>query len=205
MDVQVVKSKFLRNMFDQNTYVLLSKKSAIIIDAGAELEDVKEVVGNRKVLAVLLTHLHFDHFWNIDQYLNEWHCDVYCVEGEEERFVRNDLNGSFIIRQNIVKNIDNNLIKNYAEKLKIGEFNFDVIFTPGHTSDGVCLLLEDKLFTGDTVFVDAIGRTDLADSNPFEMKDSLLKIRDINFSVAYPGHYESATKEQIIKAINYYL
>lgn len=205
MDVQVVKSKFLRNMFDQNTYVLLSKKSAIIIDAGAELEDVKEVVGNRKVLAVLLTHLHFDHFWNIDQYLNEWNCDVYCVEGEEERFVKNDLNGSFIIRQNIVKNIDNNLIKNYAEKLKIGEFDFDVIFTPGHTSDGVCLLLEDKLFTGDTVFVDAIGRTDLADSNPFEMKDSLLKIRDINFSVAYPGHYESATKEQILKAINYYL
>lgn len=205
MDLQVVKSKFLRNMFDQNTYVLLSKKSAIIIDAGAELEDVKEVVGNRKVLAVLFTHLHFDHLWNIDKYVNEWNCDVYCVKGEEERFVNSDLNASFIIRQNIVKNIDKILIKNYAEKLKIGEFNFDVIFTPGHTSDGVCLLCEDKLFTGDTVFADGIGRTDLQDSNPFEMKNSLIKICGLKFAEAYPGHYESAKKEQIIKAINYYL
>ena len=67
-----VKSKFLMNLFDQNTYVLKSKKEAIIIDAGAELEDVLKEVENKKVLAVLMTHLHFDHIWNIEQYLEKY-------------------------------------------------------------------------------------------------------------------------------------
>ena len=77
--------------------------------------------------------------------------------------------------------------------------------TSGHTSDSVCILFEDKLFTGDTVFVDGIGRTDLVDSSSFEMKNSLEKIKNIDFAVAFPGHYEPATKDKVLKEINYYL
>ena len=203
--IETIKSKFMRNLFDQNTYVLLSKKHAVIIDAGAEIEDVKAVVGDRKVLAVLMTHLHFDHFWNIDKYVDEWACDVYVSKGEEGRLLDSRLNGSFIVKQNIVKNIDAKFIKYYAEKLKLEEFGFEVTSTSGHTSDSVCILFEDKLFTGDTVFVDGIGRTDLADSSSFEMKNSLEKIKNIDFAVAFPGHYEPATKDKVLKEINYYL
>ena len=114
--IETIKSKFMRNLFDQNTYVLLSKKHAVIIDAGAEIEDVKAVVGDRKVLAVLMTHLHFDHFWNIDKYVDEWACDVYVSKGEEGRLLDSRLNGSFIVKQNIVKNIDAKFIKYYKPK-----------------------------------------------------------------------------------------
>ena len=77
--------------------------------------------------------------------------------------------------------------------------------TPGHSADSVCILFEDKLFTGDTIFSDCIGRIDLKDSSKDKMIESLEKIKEIDFSVAYPGHYESATKQEIIKTIGFYL
>lgn len=204
-EIKIVKSKFLRNMFDQNTYVIESKKGVILIDAGAEVEDIKSVIKNKKVVAVLMTHLHFDHFWNIEQYVEEWGCDVYVVAGEEKRFENVDLNASFMVRMSLVKNIDQKFIKYYAEKLNIDGLEFSVINTPGHTSDGVCILWKDNLFSGDTVFADGIGRTDLKDSNPFEMKNSLEKILNLDFKTAYPGHYEPATKDKVVKEINYYI
>lgn len=204
-EIKIVKSKFLRNMFDQNTYVIESKKGVVLIDAGAEVEDIKSVIKNKKVVAVLMTHLHFDHFWNIEQYVEEWGCDVYVVAGEEKRFENVDLNASFMVRMSLVKNIDQKFIKYYAEKLNIDGLEFSIINTPGHTSDGVCILWKDNLFSGDTVFADGIGRTDLKDSNPFEMKNSLEKILNLDFKTAYPGHYEPATKDKVVKEINYYI
>ena len=204
-EIKTIKSKFLRNIFDQNTYIVESKKHVVLIDAGAEVEDIKQAIENKKVLAVLLTHLHFDHIWNIEKYVAEWGCDVYVVGGEEVRFENVDLNASYIVRNSITKNVDKKFIKYYAEKLKIKEFEFDIVSTPGHTSDGVCILWNDNLFTGDTVFADGIGRTDLKDSNPFEMKSSLEKILKLDFKMAYPGHYEPADKDKITKTIHYYI
>lgn len=204
-DIITLKSKFLRNVFDQNTYVLLNGNDAVVIDAGADVEDVAKAVKGKKLQAVLLTHIHIDHIWNLEQYVENFGCDVYVCAGEEHRFVDINLNASFVVRQQITKNIDQKFIKYYAKKLKIGSFNFEIFFTPGHTSDGVCILWNKDLFTGDTVFVDGIGRTDLPDSNAFEMVNSLKQILNIDFSEAFPGHYEPANKEKINKTINYYL
>ena len=200
-----VKSKFMMNLFDQNTYVLSNKKEAIIIDAGAELEDVLEAVENKKVLGVLMTHLHFDHFWNIDEYLDKFDCPVYVVQGFENKFEKPELNCSPIVKKEIVKNVKKEQIKYYENHLKIGSFDIDVFFTPGHSADCVCLLIGDKLFSGDTVFVDGVGRTDLYDSDNNQMADSLEKIKEIKYSEIYPGHYEKSTKEKTDKIINYYL
>lgn len=204
-DIITLKSKFLRNIFDQNTYVLLNGNDAVVIDAGADVEDVAEAVKGKKLQAVFLTHIHIDHIWNLEQYVEKFGCDVYVCAGEESRFIDINLNASFVVRQQIIKNIDQKFIKYYAKKLKIGSFNFEIFFTPGHTSDGVCILWNKNLFTGDTVFVDGIGRTDLQDSNAFEMVNSLKQILNIDFSEAFPGHYEPASKEKINKTINYYL
>ena len=200
-----VKSKFLMNLFDQNTYVLKSKKEAIIIDAGAELEDVLKEVENKKVLAVLMTHLHFDHIWNIEQYLEKFNCPVYIVEGFETKFENPSFNCSPIIKKEIIKNIKKEQIKYYENHLKIGSFDIDVFFTPGHSADSVCLLVGDNLFSGDTVFADGVGRTDLYDSDNNQMASSLEIIKSLNYKNLYSGHYEKSTKEKTDKLINYYL
>lgn len=205
MEINVIKSKFMRGVFDQNTYVLTTKSQAIIIDAGADLEDVKRVVGKRKVQAVLMTHLHFDHFWFLDEYLKEFQTYVYVQEGAQHKFNDSELNGSVLVRKNFQINIEESSIKFYKNRLRLGDFDCKIIETPGHTSDGVCVLIDDKLFTGDTIFIDAIGRMDLKDSSREQMIESLEKIKNLNFETAYPGHYDFASREQIIKTIGFYL
>ncbi len=205
MEIKVIKSKFMRGVFEQNTYVLTTKKHALIIDAGADLEDVKQAVGDRQVQAVLMTHLHFDHFWYLEEYLDEFNTNVYIQKGFENKFIDSELNGSFLIKKAVTKNIEKSQIKYYENKLKLGDFYCEVIETAGHSADSVCLLVDELLFTGDTIFVDSIGRIDLKDSSRDEMISSLEKIRQIDYKAAFPGHYEQASKQQIIKTIDFYL
>ena len=101
MEIKVIKSRFMHGMFEQNTYVLTSKNQALIIDAGADLEDVKQAVGDRQVQAILMTHLHFDHFWYLEEYLNEFKTNVYVQNGYENKFADSVLNGSVLIRKEI--------------------------------------------------------------------------------------------------------
>lgn len=205
VEIVKLKSKFMHGIMEQNTYVLLKGMFAVIIDAGADIQDIKEVVGKRKVLGVLMTHLHFDHFWYVENYLEEFDTEVFVVEGYENKFLDAVLNGSYLIRQVVEKNISKKRIKYYAKNLKLENFDIEVFNTPGHCEDCVSLLIEKNLFTGDTIFSDCIGRIDLKDSSKDQMIESLEKIKGIDFETAFPGHYESATKQEILKTIGFYL
>ena len=201
MEVKQIKSKFLRNIFDQNTYVLSSGDEAVIIDAGAEIEDVKASLGERKVLAVLLTHLHFDHLWNIEKYIAEFHCDVYVQKQAEEKLLDPNKNASNILKKGMTFIVPKNKLKYYAEKLFIGNFEFEIYKTPGHSSDCVCIKTGDYLFSGDTIFEDAIGRTDFYDGSPEDMKKSLKLIENLNFKIACPGHFNICKKDKLLQVI----
>ncbi len=76
------------------------------------------------------------------------------------------------------------------DTLQLGKLTVRVIHTPGHTPDGICLLVDNKLVTGDTLFVGECGRTDLAGSSAEDMYHSLFdKILTLDDSVeVYPGH-----------------
>ena len=84
--------------------------------------------------------------------------------------------------------------KNLSEKeYNIGKFKFNVIYTPGHTKDSVCYYFKDEntLFTGDFIFKDGIGRTDLG-GNSIDMINSLNKIKFLKGdTLVYPGHGDS--------------
>jgi glyoxylase-like metal-dependent hydrolase (beta-lactamase superfamily II) len=205
VEIVRLKSKYMHGVMEQNTYVLLNGKFALIIDAGAEIEEVKEVIGKRKVVGVMLTHLHFDHFWYVEKYVEEFDTEAYVVEGYENKFSDAVLNGSYLIRKPIEKNVSKKRIKYYAKNLKLENFEVEVINSPGHAEDCVCLLIEKNLFTGDTIFSDCIGRIDLKDSSKDQMIESLENIKEIDFETAFPGHYESATKQEILKTISFYI
>ena len=92
---------------------------------------------------------------------------------------------------NVVYNYYNLSEKNY----NIGKFSFDVIYTPGHTSDSICFYFKEEniMFTGDFIFKNAIGRTDLG-GDYIEIKKSLNKIRNYDDNIKiYPGHGDSST------------
>jgi glyoxylase-like metal-dependent hydrolase (beta-lactamase superfamily II) len=201
MQITTLKSKFLGGSFDQNTYVLSEGNEAVVVDAGAEVEDVLAVVGNKKVLAIMFTHLHFDHTWNIQKYLEKFDCDVYVKKGAEDILTSAEKNASTIIGQNITHKIPRSKIKYYAEKLKVGLFEFDVIETPGHSLDSVCLLCNRNLFCGDNLFFDGVGRTDLFGGSEKDLESSLKKLRDIDFDRAYSGHFDSFSKAHADRTI----
>lgn len=78
---------------------------------------------------------------------------------------------------------------NNIDKLNIKEIK--VVKTPGHTKDSICFLYNDILFSGDTIFHNGgIGRTDLINSQPEKMQESLEKLSKINYEILCPGHID---------------
>lgn len=200
MEIYSIRSKKYGGMLHQKTHVLVDGENVVIVDAGAEVEDVKNIIGNKKVFAVLITHCHFDHTWCIEDYIKEWNMDIYICEGAEEKFLDEKKNGSFLVGHEITFNVPQKNIKYYAEKLQIADFSIDVYFTPGHASDCVCLLVDKNLFCGDLVLGGTTGRCDLYDSSYFEMEKSLAKLENIDFEIAYPGHYDMLTKDEVLNS-----
>jgi glyoxylase-like metal-dependent hydrolase (beta-lactamase superfamily II) len=98
-----------------------------------------------------------------------------------------------------IKIIDNNLEE---QEYEIGKFKFEIIKTPGHTSDSISFYFKEEniMFVGDFVFENSIGRTDLDSGNNLEMKKSIEKLKTYPIKTKlYPGHGDATTLEQEIK------
>ena len=129
MEIIEVGATVYKGILDQNTYVLIKNDGAVIIDAGSELVDVKKAVQGKKVLAVLITHCHFDHIWCIEDYIKEWDMPVYISQGAEEKFLDADKNCSNILRNRTMFNVKKENIRYFEDKLKIGDFDISVQFS----------------------------------------------------------------------------
>ena len=181
-----------------NCYILAGKPDsrAIIIDPGAEARKIRKVLDKYNLTPALIinTHGHFDHI-GAD---NQFNIPVYVHKLEAPLLKDASLNMSglfslpYTVKSEIILLEDNQVIEFDGIRLK-------VVHTPGHTAGGITLLLqepENKIaFTGDTLFRQGIGRSDLAGGNT----DALIKsIREKLFILAddteiYPGHGEPST------------
>ncbi len=177
--------KILGEFMDSNVFILIKDGSAIIIDAGAKIETVKEAVGNAKVKAVLLTHAHFDHCYYANEYANKFDCPIYMHEAGKE--VASDPQKNYG-ETFYINNFDNFKLFDKDCLLKLSPFDVDVITTAGHSPCSVCYKIEKHLFTGDTLFSNGIGRTDLIGSSKKAMIASLDKLSRIEFEIAFSGH-----------------
>ncbi|MFH1585514.1 MAG: MBL fold metallo-hydrolase [archaeon] len=78
---------------------------------------------------------------------------------------------------------------NNVSEIKKDFPDFEIIETPGHTRNDICILYEDILFSGDTIFENGyIGRTDFPESSPEKMQASLAKLKNIKYKILAPGH-----------------
>lgn len=158
--------KVVTGVLDENCYVILNEKSALVVDPGSDFPKIKEAIGDKKVLAVLITHSHFDHIGALRNFLTKRSIKIFKKSNLEE--------------------------KEYT----VGDFKFKCIYTPGHSKDSVSFYFEadNIMFSGDFIFKDAIGRTDLPGGDESDMKASIKKILDYPDNIKlYPGHYEETT------------
>ena len=179
-----------------NCYLAGDKDNLLVIDPGANADKIiKEIEENGyTVKYIVLTHCHFDHFGVVGDIKEKTGAVVLISENEKENYLKDTINLSFHFRNSSAPCAPDILLKE-GDKIKSGEFEFEVIETPGHTSGGICLLCGNILFSGDTLFYESVGRTDFPTGN---MEQLLANIRAKIFVLppeteVYPGHGEKTT------------
>ena len=179
-----------RQFFDTTsstyTYLIANKKGAeaCIIDPVLEhienyLKAIKDL--DLKLVKVIDTHVHADHVSGISKLRDKTQC-IACM-GKSQ-------NASEIVSMEVSDN----------EKFKVGDLELRALFTPGHTDDSYCFLLNDKIFTGDTLLIGGTGRTDFQNGNAEDQYNSLFNVvLKLDDSVlVYPAHdYKGETVSTI--------
>jgi len=181
-----------------NCYVLASAKNtpAVIIDPGSEERKIKKALEKHELTPgiVVNTHGHYDHIGADDKF----GVSVYVHKQDKEYLLDANLNlsGLFSLPYRVSSEIKE--LKE-GQVIGAGGIELKVIHMPGHTPGGIALVLEkpknNMVFTGDSLFCDGIGRTDLSGGNEEllirSIKEKLFTLPDD--AVIYPGHGPSST------------
>ncbi len=151
-------------------------KEVFVIDPGWEPDEILETAEEDgfTVKGILLTHSHFDHIGALQELVDQTSATVYVHESEVTVLAEHDVK---------IKAASD------GDKIRLGNFDISVIHTPGHTPGSQCFLVDGKLFTGDTLFINACGRCDLPGSDPEKMYYSLSRLAALDeATIVYPGH-----------------
>lgn len=174
-------------VYAANCFILMDEdtKETAVIDPGGDADDLVKAITEMgsKVKYILLTHGHTDHTGAALQLQEEYNVPIYISE-EDYRMMEN---GEYIYGD-VIQKVDRFLKE--GDTFRIGSIEIKCIHTPGHTPGGICFLVGDSIFTGDTLFAGSIGRTDLAggdfDTIISSIKNKLMVLSD-NITV-FPGH-----------------
>lgn len=195
MEIKTIKTAWSPTDLKHNTYVVIEGDKCIIIDAGAPLEEVKNVT-DAEIVAVFITHGHFDHVQYIEEY-DKLGVPIYVNEKTLDFFSDPQKNVSDIFKSNLTFNVENTVTVKDGDIIEVLGTTMKCLETPGHSEDGMCYLFGGiELFSGDTLFSIAIGRTDLETASDKQMIDSLLKLDKLDYAGLYSGHGRISSKEE---------
>lgn len=176
-----------------NCYIIIDEQTnrAMIIDPGGQPEKIMKVVDKNNLIVdyIVLTHCHADHIAALKEIREQTDARI-CIHRLDsvglfdEEYSLSDYVG--------VENpkMHAEIILDEGDILNVGSMKFKVIHTPGHTQGSICLYGEGIVFTGDTIFCGAWGRTDLPTSSFEDIIDSIVnKIMILpDETIIYPGH-----------------
>jgi len=190
--------KLIVGPLEANCYILWDEESkeAVVIDPGGEGERILKAIrrNSLKVIYIVDTHAHIDHI-------------------EANDFIREKTNAPLLIHSadvSLLEDLEANLstmmgnskaflpptgVLKDEDKIKVGRFHLQILHTPGHTPGSICLYVDDKLFTGDTLFAGGIGRADFPRSSLKQLQGSIQKkiLKFPSEVVVYPGHGPETT------------
>lgn len=146
---------------------------------------------------ILLTHGHFDHILGVCDVQKTYGGKIVIHEKDADCFKneKKSLVGAFAPGSNLPEKAD--ILVKDGDKLPFSDGEITVLHTPGHTEGSVCYLLENAVFSGDTLFFDSVGRTDFFSGSFTEILESVKKIAALSGDrKVYPGHGMMTTLER---------
>ena len=179
-----------------NCYIVEDEetKETMVIDPGGEANKIikmLDTMGINELKYIYLTHCHGDHFGGLLELKNKKGGKVLIHRADSEGLYKKEISLTYYIGMDDIKlEADSRL--DDGDKIHLGNLEFNVIHTPGHTKGGTSLYCEKEelLFSGDTLFRGTWGRTDLPTSSLLDIMDSitnkLLKLPEK--TIVYPGH-----------------
>ncbi|MBR5322736.1 MAG: MBL fold metallo-hydrolase [Clostridia bacterium] len=179
-----------------NCYIVYGKDNkAAVIDPAANADIIEDKLNELglKLDKILLTHAHFDHIMAVDD-LRKSGAELYIHK--EDLKMLNDPNLNHMLgatgKEIEFENVEHLLAD--GDIIEIGGEELRVLHTPGHTQGSVCYISDSWIVSGDTLFKETVGRTDLYGGSFDAMLGSMKKIRALEKDYAvYPGHGESTT------------
>lgn len=170
-----------------------------IIDPGfedSELTDAVLAAGTENVKAILLTHGHFDHIMGVRKIKDLTNAKVYIYSDDMMFTTDNSLNMSTMIMSESVPAFTADVALNDGDEIELGSLQIHVMHTPGHTIGGCCYIVENAIFTGDTLMKRCCGRTDFPTGSYPQIVESLNRLKNLegDFHI-YPGHESETTLE----------
>lgn len=172
----------------ENCYIVSKNNDCVIIDPGDDYSKIKYYINcnDLNVLAILLTHGHFDHCASCAKFQKEG-IKIYIHKLDADKLYT-DGNLAGFLKYNF-ENFEADVLIDEGV-LNIGQFEFEVVHTPGHSEGGVSYVYENNIFCGDTLFEFGIGRYDFYDGSLTKLRQSIQKLmlyKDNGYNFFY-GH-----------------
>ena len=186
-------------MLQANTYLVCDETSRLgfIVDLGGYSKELKNIIEKNdiQIQYIVLTHGHGDHIGGVQEHLKDFpDAKVVCSRAEEKMLLDPELNEAHNFGPEKVS-FKPDILVDDGDTLTVGNMTMKFIMTPGHTEGGMCILVDDVLFSGDTLFCRSIGRTDLAGG---DFKTLMESIKNKLFLLpdetqVLPGHMGTTT------------
>ena len=166
-------------MLQANTYLVCDETSRLgfIVDLGGYSKELKNIIEKNdiQIQYIVLTHGHGDHIGGVQEHLKDFpDAKVVCSRAEEKMLLDPELNEAHHFGPEKVS-FKPDILVDDGDTLTVGNMTMKFIMTPGHTEGGMFILIDDVLFSGDTLFCRSIGRTDLAGGDFRTIMESIKK------------------------------
>lgn len=187
--------RFVVNSLSTNCYVVHDSGEAVVVDPGAESQEVLNFIQENglRVVAIINTHGHCDHILG-NAWLKEQTGAPIAVHEADSPFLSDpELHLGPQVRMQVPPTKADRLLKD-GDEIAVGQGSLQVIHTPGHSPGGICLYGPGLLISGDTLFKSSVGRWDFPSSDEQDLFQSLKRLVVLPPETkVYPGHGFSTT------------
>lgn len=192
-----------------NCYLLIDEKTKLgaLIDCPCDsqvIDDMVENAGLERLQYILLTHGHYDHIMGLEKMKERTGAEI-LIHEQDAPCLLDAMKSLAVFRGCSHPACPADRLLRDGDTVTLGTLDIQVVHTPGHTLGGVCFVVEDAIFSGDTLFFETVGRTDLPGGSYAVTLESLRKLDALpgDYKI-YPGHGRTSTLDYEREANMYF-